>query len=361
MKKVLFETHHLYYWPNFLPVAEEFIKRNNYILNVSMPKRSSLEQEKILSKSCTQIGISFITAGCEEERINKLYEENYDIIIVGNVGQLKQLAIPKTLVVMVYHGIGLKNSYYNDIDKRVDIRSVESLERLNELKDNGHDNLSLTGFTKLDRLAKITKNRLKKIKSILKINSEKKTILYAPSFYPTSLEKIYPYLSDLSEDHNIIIKLHGFSWEQNKYCYQNVLCQELSDKNKDIYLLPYDDYDIIPYYVLSDLLITDISSTMFEFLPMNRPIIQAQCYSLKLKHRVFKSRFWKKMDIERQQNVEFTYQITNPEDLLGRVYYAIDNMDEMSTKRLEACEKFLYKTDGKASSRLVDTIENLSI
>ena len=174
MKKVLFETHHLYYWPNFLPVAEEFIKRNNYILNVSMPKRSSLEQEKILSKSCTQIGISFITAGCEEERINKLYEENYDIIIVGNVGQLKQLAIPKTLVVMVYHGIGLKNSYYNDIDKRVDVRSVESLERFNELKDNGHDNLSLTGFTKLDRLAKITKNRLKKIKSILKINSEKK-------------------------------------------------------------------------------------------------------------------------------------------------------------------------------------------
>ena len=138
-----------------------------------------------------------------------------------------------------------------------------------------------------------------------------------------------------------------------------MLCKELSDKNKDIYLLPYDDYDIIPYYVLSDLLITDISSTMFEFLPMNRPIIQAQCYSLKLKHRVFKSRFWKKMDIERQQNVEFTYQITNPEDLLGRVYYAIDNMDEMSTKRLEACEKFLYKTDGKASYRLVDTIENL--
>ena len=35
----------------------------------------------------------------------------------------------------------------------------------------------------------------------------------------------------------------------------------------------------------------------------------------------------------------------------------IDNHDEMSTKRKEATEHYLYKVDGNASSRLIDAIE----
>ena len=56
------------------------------------------------------------------------------------------------ITVMIYHGIGLKQSYYNDIDPRIDLRSVESESRLEELKSYGHDNLVLTGFTKCDPL-----------------------------------------------------------------------------------------------------------------------------------------------------------------------------------------------------------------
>ena len=358
MKKVLFETHHLYYWPNFLPVVEELVKRKGYVINVSIPKRSSSLQENILSNSCFDLGIPFITADTEEERISKISKEKYDMIIVGNIGQLKQIITPETLVVMVYNGIGLKQSYYNDIDDRIDIRSVESMERFNELKIHGHDNLSLTGFTKLDRLFTLSDDKVDEIRSILKIDSTKKTLLYAPSFYPTSIDRIHHFLPELSKDHNVIIKLHGFSWEQKKYYYQNIICQELAKENQGIHLLSNEDYDIIPYYRIADMLITDISSTMFEFLPMDRPIIQAQCYDFKLKHRIFKNRFWRKMDINRQKDVDFAYQISDPEDLLGRVYYAIDNMDEMSLKRIDASKNYLYKTDGKASHRLVDAIEN---
>ena len=49
----------------------------------------------------------------------------------------------------------------------------------------------------------------------------------------------------MSQDHNIIIKLHGFSWEQRKYHYQNILCSELSKNNPDIHLLPNEEFDII--------------------------------------------------------------------------------------------------------------------
>ena len=322
-----------------------------------MPRRLSLIQQHILEDLCNRINISFITSKSEQNRINKILKEAYDVIIVGNVGQLHKIILPEAIAVMVYHGIGLKQSYYTDIDDRINIRAVESLDRINELKGHGHKNLVLTGFTKLDRLHNIANESTKIIEQDLELNSNKKTVLYAPSFYPTSIEKISPFLSDLSQDHNIIIKLHAFSWEQKKYHYQNLLCTELSRDNKDIYLLPNEAFDIIPYYLIADILITDISSTMFEYLPLNRPIIQAECYSLKLKHRILSRRFWKKMDIKRQENIDFTYKIFDPENLMSRVYYALDNIDEMSENRKNACHQYLYNNDGSASLRLVDAIE----
>ena len=356
--KVLFETHHLYYWPNFMPVVQEMLKREKFEINVSIPKRTISIQENILFDACKEIGVQFITADTEEERIFLLSKNNYDIIVVGNVGQLNKIIRSDAVAVMVYHGIGLKNSYYNDVDDRINIRSVESLARYDELKSHGHNNLFLTGFTKLDRLSSISNNFIDNIKSSLKIDPRKKTILYAPSFYPTSIEKICPFLPDLIKDHNLIIKLHGFSWEQKKYLYQNVICSTLSQNYKGIYLLPNDCYDIIPYYILSDILISDISSTMFEYLALNKPIIQARCYSLKLRHRIFYNRFMKKMDFERQESVDFAYQISDPADLLSRVYFALDNINEMSQLRKEASHYYLMNADGKASSRLVDEIEN---
>ena len=357
MKKVLIETHHLYYWPNFLPVVQEMLKRGTFDIYVSMPVRSSLTQENILSNACETAMVSFISAETEDKRIKKLNDENFDVIIVGNVGQLNKISSSRSLVVMVYHGIGLKQSYYTDIDPRVDIRSVESVARFNELKSHGHDNIVLTGYTKLDRLVNFSNPEIKFTKQKLELDPDKKSVLYAPSFYPTSIDKLHPYLLELSQDHNIIIKLHGFSWEQKKYQYQNSLCSELSKKSNSIHLLQNEDYDIIPYYLCADMLISDISSTLFEYLPMDKPIIQAQCYNLKLKHRIFKKRFWKKMDIDRQDNVDFAYQIVESDDILGMVYYAMDNHDEMSTKRKEATEHYLYKVDGNASSRLIDAIE----
>ena len=357
MKKVLIETHHLYYWPNFLPVVQEMLKRGTYDIYVSMPIRSILLQENILSNACKSAKVTFLSAETEDKRIKKLNDENFDIIIVGNVGQLNKISSSRALVVMVYHGIGLKQSYYTDIDPRVDIRSVESVARFNELKSQGHENIVLTGYTKLDRLVNFSNPEIKFKNQKLEIDPDKKSVLYAPSFYPTSIDKLHPYLLELSQDHNIIIKLHGFGWEQKKYQYQNSLCSELSKKSNSIHLLHNEDYDIIPYYLCADILISDISSTLFEYLPMDKPIIQAQCYNLKFKHRIFKKRFWKKMDIDRQDNVDFAYQIVEPDDILGMVYYAMDNHDEMSTKRKEATEHYLYKVDGNASSRLIDAIE----
>jgi len=191
LKKILFETHHIYYWPNFLPVIEVLKERNEYLIEASMPVRSSKNEFTAFKKICNGLNIKFIESDSEIKRIKRIKSERYDVIIVGNVGQLNKLVNNNTIAVMVYHGIGLKKSYYKDIDKRINLRSVESVARYEELQELGHNNIVLTGFTKLDRLITISKAEIKVVREKLDLDTNRKTVLFAPTFYPTSLELLY--------------------------------------------------------------------------------------------------------------------------------------------------------------------------
>ena len=305
---------------------------------------------------CKENEISTITAINETTRVEKLKERKFQIIIVGNVGKIEQIADPSTLAIMVYHGIGLKQTYYRDITDRIDIRVVESKERYDILQKQGQKNLVLTGYSKCDPLVEYD-NSQADILDKLGLDPTKKTVLYAPSFYPSSIEKISPELAQFSNEFNLIIKLHNFSWFQKRYQYQSVLIRTVTDNLKNSFLAQPFDIDVIPYMLASDLLISDISSTIFEFLPLDRPIIMAECFSIRLKHRIFKRRFKRKLDLDRFDAIDFVYRINEPAQLNGLVYHAIEYPDEMSKMRVDAGERYLYKTDGKASSRLLDVIE----
>ena len=128
-------------------------------------------------------------------------------------------------------------------------------------------------------------------------------------------------------------------------------------KNDNIYLLDSSDYNIIPYFLIADVLISDLSSTIFEFLPLNRPIIQVECLKLRLRHRIFNRRFKKKLDLERMQELDFVYKVDYPSELHRNIAFATDHPEEMSDLRQVAHDYYLYKNDGKLSHRLVNEIE----
>ena len=330
--------------------------RGGYEIYASIPLTMPLEERNIFSDVCKENKILTITAINETTRVEKLKERKFQIIIVGNVGKIEQIADPSTLAIMVYHGIGLKQTYYRDITDRIDIRVVESKERYDILQKQGQKNLVLTGYSKCDPLIEYD-NSQADILDKLGLDPTKKTVLYAPSFYPSSIEKIGPELAQFSNEFNLIIKLHNFSWFQKRYQYQSVLIRTVTDNLKNSFLAQPFDIDVIPYMLASDLLISDISSTIFEFLPLDRPIIMAECFSIRLKHRIFKRRFKRKLDLDRFDAIDFVYRINEPAQLNGLVYHAIEYPDEMSKVRVDAGERYLYKTDGKASSRLLDAIE----
>ena len=357
MVSILFESHHLYYLPNFLPIIKEMRRRVEYEIFGSIPYSIPKEEKDIFYQICNDNDILTIVGNSEQDRIQTIKNKRFDVIIVGNIGKIEEIAANHSLTVMVYHGIGLKQTYYNDIVERIDIRAVESKERYDILSSQGHTNLIINGYTKCDPLMNI-EDQTDDYFVKTGLDKSKKTILYAPSFYPSSIEKLYPELEHFSNEFNLIIKLHNFSWFQKRYQYQSEMMKILDSKLSNVYLAQPNDFDVIPFMKISDLLISDISSTIFEFLPLNRPIIMAECFSIRLKHRIFKKRFSRKLDLERYDSIDFVNRINEPVKLNGLIYHCIEYPGELSDLRMEAIETYLYKNDGKASSRLLDEIES---
>lgn len=356
MKKILFECHHLYYLPNFSPVIDELKFREGFDISISIPCGMSEFEKNGIKKAAQKFEVQYIDGFNEGDRRNNLRKEGFDAVIVGNVGSMEDIVSNDTIAVMIYHGIGLKQTYYRDRSDRIDIRAVESEERFSVLKDLGSKNIYLTGFTKLDPLFRGEYNR-KDILIELGLDTNRKTIIYAPTFYPSAIDKVLPELEILSSLMNVIVKLHQFSWHQSRYRHHGELVRRSAQKYPGIILIERESFNILPYFAGSDLLISDISSTIYEFLPVNKPILLNEFYSLRLKHRIFRKRFNRKLDFERLEDIDFVQWASKPEDLGLLVMEALENPDEMQQFRSNAVRKHLFKSDGKASSRLIDVLE----
>lgn len=357
MKTVLFEHHHLYYLPQFLPVMIEMQSRKRYDLFASISNEVSIEEKDTFSKEMKTIGIPVIESESEIERRNKIKKTGYDIIIIGNNSHVDKLIQDHTFLVMIYHGIGLKESYYTDMMNRVNLRAVESEQRYNDLKLAGEQNLILSGFTKLDGLQHQHVDKSVWLNDH-NLNPDNPTILYAPTFYPSSVEKTLPIIRTLTKRYNFIIKLHQFSWTKPKYKHHIDEAMAI-EGTPGIFIVPENEYNILPFFQITDGLITDISSVLFEYLAIDRPIIQTTYFSARRHHRLFPWILHKRIDHNRFGEVDFTHLVSDPCDLTKLLDRITADPDEHSQKRKAAKHKFLYKTDYCASKRLIDAIEKI--
>lgn len=139
------------------------------------------------------------------------------------------------------------------------------------LKDNV--NIIETGYPRNDSLFKYKNIEIKKIKKKFKIPTSKKVILYAPTWrdnqHTSGVGYTYTLGIDLdvlkkylSQDYVILFRTH--------YFVNNVIGFE-KYKNFIIDVSKYEDINDL--YIISDILITDYSSVMFDFANLKKPII----------------------------------------------------------------------------------------
>lgn len=170
-------------------------------------------------------------------------------------------------------------------------------------------------------------------------------------------------LGHLTKEYNLIIKPHMWTYYLDSFGGANLkgqrkLIYNLSEKFDHVSLLSPDEHNIIPYYSISDLLLTDASSTIYEMIALSKPVVVNRFYHLKLSHRIFQKRLYKRrLNKEMNDEVEnFCFSADNIKQLPLILDKAIKYKYKNIVSMREYQEKMLYKLDGQASNRARDEI-----
>ncbi len=356
---ILFDSYYLYHLPQFEPLIDLLASDNRFLIFHSTSREIPKEEYELCSSILKKKPGTFIEADTEIKRQKKIRDLDLNVFICGwSRYDLDKFVNDETLVGMIYHGIGIKPSYWLDNHSRLDIRFVEGPHRIKQLRENGvNTDLALTGFIKLDPLfqKKIDTN------SIIKeynLDTNKKTILFAPTFYPSSVEPIGMKLGEYTRGYNLLIKPHLWStflknFAEIDHKQKRKIFRGLIKKYDHIRLIPPNVYNITPFYKVSDLLLTEASSTIYEMLACNKPVVVNRFFKLKLSHRIFKHRLYRKrLNQTMEKNIsDFCFEAQNPKDLSKTITFALQNSQEKLNEMKKYQNKMLFKLDGLAAYR----------
>src|SRR5437762_3044472 len=105
----------------------------------------------------------------------------------------------------------------------------------------------------------------------LGLDPARPTVLFAPTYKPTCIDIVRERILTETANYNLIIKLHQYSW-RGKYAphWHHTLYERAVRQYPHAVLIPVDDYNILPYLYAADTLISEASSTMFDFFALDK-------------------------------------------------------------------------------------------
>ncbi|NQT64877.1 MAG: CDP-glycerol glycerophosphotransferase family protein, partial [FCB group bacterium] len=364
--KVLIDSYHLYHLPQMETVAKLLIKEPNFDVYFSTSHNIDIEERELTLSIFAKNNWNYIIGQDEEDRKKQIIELNPDVFICGwGRYPIQEFCGPNTICCMIYHGIGIKPSYYRDHNKRLNIRFIEGSFREKQLRDYGvESDLELVGFAKLDPLFNGEIGSRAEVLEQLGLNPSRKTILYAPTFYPSSFEVFGMKLVKLTENYNLIIKLHQWIYFRNNFTWMNFrkqqkLLKKIEKHYPSVKIIEVKDYNIVPLYRTADILLTEASSTIYEMMALQKHVIICDFYKKKLSHKISEKRMFKRrLDRDMKSDLnDFCYHINSPKELPETLDKCFNKPDPFIEIRSKYIDEMLYKLDGKASERIVESIK----
>ncbi len=162
----------------------------------------------------------------------------------------------------------------------------------------------------------------------LKKYKKSKIVLYAPTFSP-SLTSL-PYMTDAfrtfaeKEDVVILFKFHPLTAQKYIDAYK-----QLAEEVENIVWI--DDFNVTKYMLMSDVMISDTSSTIYEFLLLDKPVITLRA--------VAKQKYWRNME--------------QPEEL-STAYHDVLNDDRYTDLRRWVIDNYDPYLDGNVAKRMLE-------
>jgi len=354
--QVIFDVQHLYYLPQYLPVFETLKHRDiqcHFIFYRSDIKELNQVGEKIIAQN----KLSSCWVNHISEALEYFESKKAEWIIFGNSVEKLQLIHRWSKSALMQHGIGPKSCYYNVSNNKTSVRFVEGQHRLKKLSKLYPDhNFVDSGYAKLDPI--FNQDTFRHSMQSLGLDPTKKTILYAPTYYPSSLERFSSQFAEQFSEYNIIIKAHHFSQTKPKYKAQQKLLRTWN-KSKNVYLASLNDYNLIEFMGLADVLISDASSAIFEFAALNKPVIWCNFYKLRWSYRGFlKFRLKARLDSDIKYFEKIAYRVDQYKDLKMVIVRALRYPNEKSKHRQAITLQLAGKTDGECSVRICNYLES---
>ena len=348
---VIFDIQHLYYLPQYLPVLAE-LKKNGVSCRFVFYRQTEHQLQQVCQQIINDEQLDTIWVNDWHEALTHYLDVRADWLIFGNaVSDLDQLhQVSKT--VLMQHGIGPKQCYYDVSANPTTVRFVEGQHRLARLQRLYPQSTFVdTGFAKLDPAFDGSQTLLNL--ASLNLDPNKPTLLYAPTFYPSSIECFSKHFADEFCDYNIIVKPHFFSLTKDKYHQQRRLLEHWSKKS-NVYLAPVSDYNLLSFMAISDVMISDASSAIFEFAALNKPVVWCDFYKLRWSYRgIFSFRFKKRLNDDIEFFNQITERVSQYPDLKQAVSKVLAAPSELADKRIEMTERLAGATDGQVSKRIV--------
>jgi len=288
--------------------------------------------------------------------------KGFDIVISGDTLRNSR-DYGRAMLIFLNHGTGIKNILYRNlarVPKDKYLIFVEGQHRVNSLKNSpslGKNEVYLIGLPKLDFYFQGRYGDKPKLLNKWNLDPARKTILFAPTYKPTCMYEIKDDIFEQTKEYNLIIKLHPYSW-MGKYAphRQHRIFEKRVRKYPHAVLLPFTELNIVPYYALADVVMSEASSTVFDFLAFRKHgiIFDLPCDNLV------------------HSDGEALLEIDNREFLKGafvhiisgkQIKEAIDQSINPTKKMIEQADKYreryFYKLDGKATERFVRKMEEL--
>jgi len=344
-----FYAEQLYYLPQFLPVIAKLREAGH---RVTVLLRFDATVGALFPSRCIPGLPDIHLVGDGADAYALLRRLAPDWTVFGSFIDDSERLASGTRTALIYHGIGVKNVLFDPRLDKFDLRCVESQRVFSELVERAPEikpRLALVGFAKLDPLFGSA--------APPPPSGNPPTLIYAPTFYPSSLELMPKDLSALLPGARWIVKPHFFTWTIDKYRAQRRRL-ELWARQPNVEVLGGEHYNLVPLMAASDVLVSDASSALFEFAALRRPVVWCRFQKLRWNYRgIFSWRLDQRIDPQTSRYEAVASCVDRAAEMPAVLQRVLGGPYTPTPQQEELVEYLIGPRDGRVSERIVAELE----
>lgn len=242
--------------------------------------------------------------------------------------------------IQVFHGYAAEKKDHWVIRRYFDLYLTQGpffTQKFTELSHKyGDFEVKETGWPKQDWIKSHWHDFDQEREKLLKEHGRKQIVLYAPTFSPslTSLPALKDALVHLVKEKDIVLllKFHPLTSQEWIDAYKQLAEQEE-------HVLWIDDFNVTKYQLMADVMISDTSSTVYEFLLLGRPVVTYRT--------IAKDIYWTNITEVDQLSEAFEAAQHNEEDIARR-RWVVEHYDpyldgKVCRRMLEAAADYIRR------------------